>query len=94
MAGACATIALGLPAVAAAGETVTQVFAVAGEHEFVMPPGKASVQMMLIGGNGASGDGGFSGGTGATGTAMLAVNPGETLYAEVAGNGVPPFTTA
>lgn len=87
VAGACATIALWLPSIAAASETVTQDFTVAGEHEFVVPPEVSSLQAMLIGGNGAPGDGGFPGGTGATVTATLSVTPGETLYVEVAGNG-------
>jgi hypothetical protein len=87
VAGACLTIALALPSLAAAGETATQTFSVAGEHEFVVPPGVTSLQVTLVGGYGAPGNGGFGGGTGATMTATLAVSPGQTLYAEVAGDG-------
>ncbi len=87
VAGACVTIALGLPSLAAAGETATQTFSVAGEHEFVVPPGVTSLQVTLVGGYGAPGNGGFGGGTGATVAASLAVSPGQTLYAEVAGDG-------
>jgi hypothetical protein len=75
VAGACATIALGLPSIAAAGETITQDFAVAGEHEFTIPPGVSSLRATLIGGNGSLGNGGFPGGTGATVTATLGVTP-------------------
>jgi hypothetical protein len=87
VAGACVTIALGLPSLAAAGETIAQDFTVAGEHEFVVPPGINSLRTTLIGGNGAPSNGGFPGGTGATVTATLSVTPGEILYIEVAGNG-------
>jgi len=87
VAGACVTIALGLPSLAAAGETATQTFSVAGEHEFVVAPGVTSLQVTLVGGYGAPGNGGFGGGTGATVTATLAVSPGQTLYAEVAADG-------
>ena len=65
VAGVCATVALGLPSIAAAGETIAQDFTVAGEHEFVVPPGVSSV-MTTIGGSVASTHGGFPGGTGAT----------------------------
>ena len=87
VAGVCATIALGLPSIAAAGETLAQDFTVSGEHEFVVPAGIDSLRATLIGGDGAAGHGGFPGGTGATVTATLAVTPGETLYVEVAGDG-------
>jgi hypothetical protein len=88
VAGVYAAIALGLPATAAAGETLAQDFTAAGEHEFVVPPAVNSLRATLIGGNGASGHGGFPGGTGATVTATLTVTPGETLYVEVAGSGM------
>lgn len=86
--GVCATIALGLPSIAVAGETIAPDFTVAGEHEFVVPPGVSSLQATLIGGNGAPGNGDFPGGTGATVTATLSVTPGETLYIEVASDGI------
>ncbi len=41
-----------------------------------MPPGVSSVQLTLVGGNGAEGNDGAPGGTGATVTATLAVSPG------------------
>lgn len=58
---ACATVALGLPAAAAAAETVSKSFTTAGEHEFVVPAGVTSVQVKLVGGDGAPGVGGFPG---------------------------------
>src|ERR1700735_1547364 len=88
VAGACAAIALGLPSIATASETLAQDFTVAGEHEFVVPSAVNSLRATLIGGNGAPGHGGFPGGAGATVTATLAVTPGETLYVEVAGSGM------
>src|ERR1700722_6645231 len=87
VAGACATIALGLPSIAAAGETVAQGFPVAGEHEFVVPPAVTAVEVTLVGGYGGNGIAGTPGGIPATVKATIAVIPGETLYAEVAGSG-------
>jgi len=85
---ACACWGLGLPG-AQAAETGSQTFTVTGEHVFVVPAGVTSVQATLVGGNGGAGFGGALGGTAATVTATLAVTPGETVYAEVAGDGEP-----
>jgi hypothetical protein len=81
-----ATLALG-PVAAMAATPVSQTFSTAGEQLFTVPPGVSSVQVALVGGHGGSGSGGAPGGTGATVAAMLAVSPGETLYAEVGGDG-------
>ena len=87
---ACACVCSGVGAPRAqAAETGSQTFTVAGEHPFVVPAGVTSVQAALVGGNGGAGFGGALGGTAATVTATLAVTPGETLYAEVAGDGEP-----
>jgi hypothetical protein len=75
------------PAAAGAAESASQSFETTGEHPFVVPAGVTSVQVMLVGGNAGSGLEGGLGGTAATVTATLAVSPGQTLYAEVAGNG-------
>jgi len=80
------------PAGAQAAETASQSFATTGEHTFVVPAGVTSLRVTLVGGSGAVGGLGNSGfhapgGTGATAIATLAVNPGQTLFAEVAGNG-------
>ncbi len=80
------------PASPAAAATGSETFAATGEHAFVVPAGVTSLQVTLVGGSGASGgaaNSGFHapGGVGATAIAMIAVSPGETLYAEVAGNG-------
>jgi hypothetical protein len=72
----------------AGAELLTSSLTTAGEQQFVVPPGVSSLRATLIGGNGASSYGGFPGGTGATVTATLSVTPGETLYAEVAGDGI------
>jgi hypothetical protein len=83
-------LALSLPALAL-GATGTQTYSTAGEHALTVSPGVSSLQITLIGGNGGNGrspgsTGGASG-QGATVTATVAVTAGETLYAEVAGNG-------
>ena len=77
------------PAGAQAGEVASQSYTQAGEHAFVVPPGVMSVQVTLVGGHGGAGNQGQAGGVAATATATIAVTPGETLYAEVAGNGAP-----
>ncbi len=84
---ACVAVALGLPPTAVATEVVSQAFTTPGEQPFVVPPGVTSVKVTLVGGNGAAGTG-APGGPGATVSGTLAVSPGETLYAEVGGNGV------
>lgn len=81
--------ALVLPGMASGATPVSQSFTTAGEQQFVIPPGVTSVQLKLVGGHGAAGDDGTPGGSAATVTATFAVSAGETLYAEVAGNGVP-----
>ena len=89
--GACACSLL-TPAAAQAAETASQSFTEAGEHAFIVPPGVTELQVTLVGGDGSAGGAGgsgshSSGGTGATVTATLAVSPGETLFAETAGDG-------
>jgi len=70
-----------------AATPVSQSFTTTGEQQFVVPPGVTSVQVELVGGYGGSGSAGIPGGIPATDRATLTVSPGETLYAEVAGNG-------
>ncbi len=84
-----AALALVLPSAATAATPVSQTFTTPGEQPFVVPGGVTTVQVVLVGGSGASGWAETPGGIGATVTATLAVSPGETLYGEVAGNGVP-----
>jgi hypothetical protein len=79
---------------AQAAENASQKFETTGEHQFIVPAGVMSLQVTLVGGNGGAGKGIGPGGTGgapggipATVTATLAVSPGQTLYAEVAGDG-------
>lgn len=88
---ACAG-ALLTPAAAQATETASQSFTEAGEQAFIVPAGVTTVQVTLVGGEGAVGGAGnsgshSSGGGGATVTATLAVSPGETLFTETAGDG-------
>ncbi len=80
------TVALAAPH-AALATTTSQSFTTAGEHAFVVPPAVTSLQLMLVGGNGGTAAHGTLGGVGATEIATLAVTPGETLYAEVGGDG-------
>ena len=83
LAAACAA-----PASAPAAQ---QSFTTAGSHPWVVPIAVTTVQATIVGGNGGSGSAGSTnqaeGGLGATARVTLAVTPGETLYAQVAGNG-------
>src|SRR5271154_2657889 len=88
---ACAG-ALLTSATAQAAETASRSFTESGEHAFTVPAGVTSLQVTLMGGDGAAGGAGgsgshSSGGSGASVTATLAVSPGETLFAETAGDG-------
>jgi hypothetical protein len=81
---------------AALGATGSSTYASPGEHAFVVPAGVKRVQVRLIGGRGGAGDSmandagaSVPGGAPSTVTAVLAVTPGERLYAEVGGNGGP-----
>ncbi len=85
--GALAALALSVPGSADAAGIGTQAFTTSGEQSFTVPAAVTSVQVTLVGGNGGNGQDGGSGGIPATVTATLAVAPGQTLYAEVAGNG-------
>ena len=80
-------LALWLTAPAAQADSTSQSFTTAGEHAFVVPPGVTSLQVALVGGYGGAGSGGTPGGIPASAGATLSVSPGETLYAEVAGDG-------
>jgi hypothetical protein len=82
-------LALSVPVAGSAATPVSQSFTTPGEQPWVVPPGVSSVQVTLVAGHGAAGDDGTPGGIGATVTATLAVSQGESLYAEVGGNGVP-----
>jgi hypothetical protein len=82
-------VALGSASTAQAAETATETLTSAGEHQFVVPAGVSSLQVLLVGGNGGVGNGGEVGGLPATVSATLAVIPGEDLFVEVAGNGGP-----
>jgi hypothetical protein len=74
------------PARAEAAETASRSFTATGENLFTVPAGVRSVQVTLVGGaGGASLGGGPKGGAGALVNASLAVTPGESLFAEVAG---------
>jgi hypothetical protein len=89
---AACVCALLSPAVAQA-ETAAQSFTTSGESQFIVPAGVSSLQVTLVGGNGAAGGAGNSGfhapgGAGATAVATLAVSPGQILFTEVAGDGL------
>ena len=81
------------PVGADAAETASASFTTTGEHAFVVPAGVTSVQVTLVGGTGGEGSESHNthkapGGAGRIAVATLAVSPGETLFAEVAGNGL------
>ena len=84
-------VALAFPVAGAEASTQTQAFTVTGEHAFVVPAAVTSLQVTLAGGTGAPGVSTGAtpavGGFGAAVSASLAVTPGQTIYAEVAGNG-------
>jgi hypothetical protein len=82
-----ALLALWPAAPAAQADSASQSFTTAGEHAFVVPPGVTSLQVALVGGYGGTGSAGTPGGIPASAGATLSVSPGETLYAEVAGDG-------
>ena len=75
----------------AAASAAQLSFTTPGEHAFTVPAGVASIQVLLVGGRGGAGTGSNTiaapGGLGSTVTATLAVSPGETLTAQVAGDG-------
>jgi hypothetical protein len=84
---AAALLTFASPAKAFAGETIARTFTGEGEHAFVVPSAVTSLHVTLVGGHGGAGEAGGSGGAGATVTATIAATPGETLFAEIAGNG-------
>ena len=87
--GLLAGAALAAPGAARAAE---QSFTTTGERPFVVPLGVTSLQVSLVGGSGGPGSPGSTnqaeGGPGATVRATLAVIAGETLLAQVAGDGL------
>ena len=84
-------VALAFPVAGAEASTQTQAFTVTGEHAFVVPAAVTSLHVTLAGGTGGAGVSTGAtpavGGFGATVSASLVVTPGQTIYAEVAGNG-------
>ena len=82
--GAAAAALLGLAPAPALADDV--VFSGAGEHPFTVPPGVSRLQVELTGAPGGSSMT-ATGGTGAFVQALVAVMPGQTLYAEVGGAG-------
>src|SRR5689334_18102001 len=82
---ACALLGF-LAFAASPAQATTKIFTyTGGEQTFVVPSGVHSLGIRLVGGNG--GDGGGIGGTAAEVAVGLKVEPGETLYVEVGGNG-------
>ncbi|WP_406191732.1 glycine-rich protein [Streptomyces sp. NBC_01017] len=66
--------------------TITCTYNTTGEHQFTVPDGVTSVEVMAIGGHGGRSGGGVSGGQGAQVSATLAVDDVPTLYVQVGGN--------
>lgn len=76
---------------AAIADTTSQTFTSTGaEQVFTVPAAVTSVDVLLVGGNGARGSSGASGGTPSTDQGTIATTPGEQLYVEVGGDGGPP----
>ncbi len=74
--------------VSATAHAANQTFTYTGaEQTFVVPEGITAVQVTAVGGHGGSGTPGGAGGPAAQVSGVLSVNPGETLYLEVGGNG-------
>ncbi|MGN6815954.1 MAG: hypothetical protein ACTHK3_07715 [Solirubrobacterales bacterium] len=70
----------------ASAQAVTEKFEyTGGEQTFLVPSGVHNLQVRLVGGHG--GQGGGAGGAAAEVLGSLEVQPGETLYVEVGGNG-------
>jgi hypothetical protein len=83
---ACALIGVLVFAASPAQAVVKKVFSYTGaEQTFVVPNGVHKLQVHLVGGHG--GNGGGTGGAAAEVLGELEVEPGETLYLEVGGNG-------
>ena len=86
MLGSCA-LALATACGLGSAQAATQAFFFTGiEQTFTVPPDVSSVQVMAIGGSGAT-SGLISGGTAAQVSGDLPVMPGQVLYVEVPGNG-------
>jgi hypothetical protein len=89
-------LAMSAGAVAATPPSATETFKSTGlEQAFTVPAGVTSVHVQAIGAAGHAGttnndpyESGAPGGVGADVTGELPVTPGETLYVEVAGDGV------
>jgi hypothetical protein len=88
---AAAAVFAGALVAPAAAPAAQQSFTATGRHAFVVPIAVTRVRATLVGGTGGGGSQGSTnqaeGGPGATVRVTLAVTPGQTLYADVAGNG-------
>jgi hypothetical protein len=65
-------------------------FTIPGSYTWTVPANVSSIQIVATGGGGGGGnDGGIGGGNGGVVTAILSVNPGDTLQLYVGGGGAP-----
>lgn len=88
VASSLALATLGLVAVNAPAQAVTQTYNFTGGPQiYVVPDAVTSVTVSLQGAQGGSPTSGGTGGKGATVSATIAVNPGEVLMLMVGGNG-------
>src|SRR3954454_14260621 len=78
-------LALATSGSACAAGNLSVSFTDVGEHAFTVPGGVTSLHVVAVGGRGFG-----AGGFGAQASADVAVTPGQTLYAEVGGNGGAP----
>ena len=85
---ACLVAALVPTVPVRAADPVKVSFASTGaEESWVVPAGVTSIDVVLVGGSGGAGENGPAGGAGHRVEGTLAVEPGDTLFLNVGGNG-------
>lgn len=89
---ALAAACLGAVLPASAGAATETFLPTGGEQTFTVPAGVTSIKVIAVGGQGGTGGGApNAGGFGAVAIANLPVDPGQTLFVNVGGNGEDAF---